>query len=204
MKGSLLKSWKNILPVLAYYLLFAVIFFAVSFLADSVLYFCGVGVMIAFAVPLSSMSVDERDGWDKFAVASGVGRGELAASRYIFALATVLSLSVPAAVLAALLPERVRQFASMLLLCGISLLVLSVALPLMHKYGVEKTRILLLVIVVVLFGAGIAFGWGFLLDEHASAAFPLFAVPAAALSLGTVCFAVSWLVCIRICRRKDL
>lgn len=202
MKGMLLKSWKNIAPLLAYYLAFVLIFFVVSILSKSNLYFCGVSVMLAFAVPTSAMSIDERDGWDKFAVASGTGRGELAVSRYIFSLLAMLPLWALAAGLSVILPERARQFASMLLFCGVSLFVPSLMLPLMHRFGVEKTRILLLVVVALLFGAGVAFG-GFFLQGEMQFSIPLFSIPTIVVALGTVCLAFSCIICIRICRCKD-
>lgn len=203
MKGLLLKSWKNIRPQLAYYLLFLAIGLVVSVLSESSLYFCCIGTIFVFSVTLSAMAYDERDGWDKFAVASGVRRGELALSRYAFGLLAMLSQWAMDAILSALLPDRARQFALLVLFCGISLLILALLLPLANKFGVERTRILSVTIAVALFGGGLAFGGFVLLGESAPDPFPLFAVPCAVLALGALCLAVSCPLCVRICRRKD-
>ena len=91
MRGLLLKSWKNILPTFAYYCFFTAVFFAVSIIAKELIYFGFVCVMLSVAVPVASMARDERDGWDKFALASGVTRQKFVLSGYLFALFVMLS-----------------------------------------------------------------------------------------------------------------
>ena len=86
MKGLLYKSWLNVKPVATYYIIFVVVFFLVSLLNGDPLYFAAICVMSGVAVPLASMTSDDKDGWEKFAAAAGISRARFAPGRYLFAL----------------------------------------------------------------------------------------------------------------------
>ena len=114
MRGLLLKSWKNILPTFAYYCFFTAVFFAVSIIAKELIYFGFVCVMFSVAVPTASMARDEQDGWDKFALASGVTRQKFVLSGNLFALlvmnATVWIIDVWGEHLAHAMRRKNREF----------------------------------------------------------------------------------------------
>lgn len=198
MRGLLLKSWKNILPTFAYYCFFTAVFFAVSIIAKELIYFGFVCVMFSVAVPVASMARDEQDGWDKFALASGVTRQKFVLSGYLFALLVMLFSWLLFIVLCAVTGATAENFALFLFFGGMSLLSSSVVLVLIHQFGVEKARILLIVAVVAV-GVGITsvlFG-----EDRVS--LPLFAMPAVVFAVGWAAFAVSCFVSGRICAKKD-
>ena len=148
MRGLLLKSWKNILPTFAYYCFFTAVFFAVSIIAKELIYFGFVCVMFSVAVPTASMARDEQDGWDKFALASGVTRQKFVLSGYLFALLVMLFSWLLFIVLCAVTGATAENFALFLFFAGASLFAASVVLVLVHKFGVEKTRVLQIVVFV--------------------------------------------------------
>ena len=205
MKGMLLKSWKNLYPSLGYYLFFFAVFFVVSALDKNPLYFSAVGVMAAVALPLASMARDESDGWDAFAVASGISRTGLAASRYLFALVCAAPVWLCSFLLLPLTRDRLEGLATILLFCGVSMLSVAVLMPLAFRFGVEKSRVLLLVVALLFFLLALALGILLFGEEFEGLrSLPLFALPGALLSLGVVSLAVSVPLGLRILRTKDL
>ncbi len=151
MKGMLLKSFKNILPTIAYYTFFMIVFYVVCILSKNIIYFSSVCVVLGISVPTSAYVVDEKDNWDKFALAAGITKNQVVRSRYLFAIMLLIPLWVLSAILIFILPMggRMENVIIFLLFDGIGLVLVSCLLPLEHKYGADKSRIVLLVLVVV-------------------------------------------------------
>lgn len=151
MKGLLLKNFKNILPTIAYYTFFMVVFYVVCILSKNIIYFSSVCVVLGISVPTSAYVVDEKDNWDKFVLAAGITKNQVVRSRYLFTIMLLLALWVLSAILIFILPvgERTENVIIFLLFGGIGLVMVSFMLPLEHKYGADKSRIVLLVLVVV-------------------------------------------------------
>ena len=204
MIGLLQKSWKNVRPVIGYYLFFGLLFFVVSAVGRDPLYFSVIGVLLAVAPSLASLSRDEADGWDAFAVAAGVSRARLALSRYLFALCCVAPAWAVSAALVFCAQDRLQALAVVLFFAGAGMIAASVMLPLCLRFGVEKARVLLIVVAILLFAAattGILF-FGEVRGGAEGA--PRFALPCAVLAAGVLAAAVSLLAGIRILQRKDL
>lgn len=205
MIGLLQKSWKNVRPVIGYYLFFGLLFFVVSAVGRDPLYFSVVGVLLAVAPSLTSLSRDEADGWDAFAVAAGVSRARLALSRYLFALCCVAPAWAVSAALVFCAQDRLRALAVVLFFAGAGMIAASVMLPLCLRFGVEKARVLLIVVAILLFAAATTNGILFFGEGRGGAeGAPHFALPCAVLAAGVLAAAVSLLAGIRILQRKDL
>lgn len=86
MKGTFLKDLMNLRGQFVYYGLIAVIFFVVAALTGNIYYFAGLSIFCGVVAPVSALAYDEKDNWDKFALASGVTRSSLALSRYLLGL----------------------------------------------------------------------------------------------------------------------
>lgn len=150
MKGLLLKNFKNIVPTIAYYAFFMAIFYVVCILSKNIIYFSSVSVVLGISVPTSSYMADEKDNWDKFVLAAGITKNQVVRSRYLFTIMILLALWVLSAILIFILPvgERTENMIIFLLFGGIGQVMVSFMLPLEHKYGADKSRIVLLVFVV--------------------------------------------------------
>ena len=118
MKGLLYKSWLNVKPVATYYIIFVVVFFLVSLLNGDPLYFAAICVMIGVAVPLASMTSDDKDGWEKFAVAAGISRARFALGRYLFALFCQLPGWLLSGLLVLLCEDKLAALATRLIASG--------------------------------------------------------------------------------------
>lgn len=90
MIGTILKDLKNLKGQIAYYVLLFAVFFVVSALSRNIYYSAGLSIFFGVLVPVTALSYDEKDNWDKFALASGISRRELALSRYVLGLAAFL------------------------------------------------------------------------------------------------------------------
>lgn len=201
MKGLLLKNFKNILPTLAYYCFFFIVCLVVSLITKEFIYAGCVCVMLSVAVPTASMTRDEQDKWDKFALSAGISRGKLVGSRYLFSIC----IFVPAWLLTAVVCLAVNgigeNFAQLVLFAGIGLIAVSVMLPLIHKFGVEKSRILLIIIIVAIFASVIAVVP--VLFGNVSAEFSFFIPLAVIVVVGAVAFCCSFFISRYICNKKD-
>ncbi len=204
MKGLLYKSWLNVKPVVLYYIIFVVVFFLVSLLNRDPLYFAAICVMIGVAVPLASMTSDDKDGWEEFAVAAGVSRTRFVLGRYLFALLSELPGWVLSAVLVLLCEDRLAALATVLFYCGAGLLTAALLLPLVFRFGVEKSRVLLVLVMVFVFAAALTVGILTFGEDAIVTGLPLFALPGAMLAFGVASVAVSLPVGVHIFKNKDL
>ena len=135
MKGLLYKSWLNVKPVATYYIIFVAVFFLVSLLNGDPLYFAAICVMIGVAVPLASMTSDDKDGWEKFAVAAGISRARFALGRYLFALFCQLPGWLLSGLLVLLCEDKLAALATVLFYCGAGLFAAALLLPLVFRLG---------------------------------------------------------------------
>lgn len=156
MLGCLIKDIKNILPILLYYVLIVAVFYAISAIVKNVYLFSGTLVFVAVMGPMQAFAYDEKDNWDKFALAAGVSRAELVFSRYILGLVFFAPIWLIGFTLLFFISADVLPV--LLMFGGAGLLVLSVCLPLIFKRGVENARaaymIVLLGVLAVCVGIG--------------------------------------------------
>ena len=149
MKGTFLKDLMNLRGQFVYYGLIAVVFFVVAALTGNIYYFAGLSIFCGVVAPVSALAYDEKDNWDKFALASGVTRRSLALSRYLLGLTLLVPVWALSFVLFALPSFRTSEnLYTVLAYGGLGLAVVDIVLPLVFKIGVEKARTIYIVIVV--------------------------------------------------------
>lgn len=155
MKGLLYKDllniWKSMRKLF-------IIFFMVAGMAGLADPTTGVAVgMLVFmgcSLPISSVAMDERSGWDRFAAASPLPRWMIVVSKYLLLLiyggtAFALSLALTAISCAVhRLPLTAEMFIPHVLVLAVALPAPSLTLPLVFKFGSEKGRLFLFVIVL--------------------------------------------------------
>ena len=158
MFGLILKDLKNVRGQILYYLIVFAVLAAVSIATNNV-YFMGGVSFLGVALPLSAISIDEKDGWDTFALASGITRFQLVMSRYLLAIASfviVLAVSFLLAAAGRLLDRG--AVVALLSFAGIGFLAADVMYPFIFKLGTEQARVVYLVFIAVgvLLGASVA------------------------------------------------
>lgn len=158
MKGLLIKDLysirqylKSILLILAFFALFSI------GLGDSAILLEGMIVMFFMMMTIYSFSADNLAKWDRYALSLPISRLEIVTSKYILSFflcltGTLLSLILVSAVLA-IKPLNNFDFTDHLLatasIFAISIFFSSVLLPLIFKFGVEKSRMFLILIFAI-------------------------------------------------------
>lgn len=165
-------------------------------------FFCALGVIYVIMLPMTTLSFDERSKWDSRALTMPVTRAQLVLSRYITALLAGLVLCGLGAVVIAVV-DGPDKAASSLGFYMLGVLMLSVAMPLMLKLGVDKARILVALCYLIPF---LALLLAEKLGMDVERAFAALADPASALiaaAADAVLLAVSVLLSMTIYRRKE-
>lgn len=194
-------------------------YYAVFFLVYGVMAASGIGFgvlaglvcVMGLTLPMSSIAYDEQARWDKFAASTPVGRGGIVAGKYLFVLITlaVTALFVAALTLALRLLGLVQEDIVELLLTiaactGVALVMNAVSLPLMLKFGAEKSRIISMAFFALVFGS--FFFVGFLVKNNFLVArrWLLSALPVLLAILAVGGFALSYCISRAIYEKKEL
>lgn len=148
MKGLLLKDFYALKSTLAMVGAMLVMVFIVGLISGNdfsmvTTYF----TIFAAILPFTSISLDERAGWNRYVLTTRASRNLIVASKYVMGLGLTLICIVLSAVtmLASANGEGVDLAALGMNLC-FALLIQAFSLPLMLRFGSEKARILLVVI----------------------------------------------------------
>lgn len=113
------------------------------------------GGMIAY----NSIAYDERSGWNRFVLTTAYSRKDYVLGKYLLALTGVLGgtaillLSDTAAVAMGRVAPEDRLLSGVPAIVVSTLLLISLALPLSFKYGIEKARILSYLMIGLLCGS---------------------------------------------------
>lgn len=161
MFGLVLKDYYVMRKSIRYYLAFLLIYgvlTAVGYFPYSIL--AGMVALMGLMLPMSSFAFDDQARWDKFAVSAPAGRRGVVGGKYLFALlgtaATALLISGILMVMSLLNFVETEVWWEPLAVVGscvcVTLLLDSLFLPFLVKFGAEKTRILSLLVFGAVFG----------------------------------------------------
>lgn len=161
MFGFVLKDFYVMRKNINYYFGFLVLYGVLSaagVFPYSVL--AGLVALVGLMLPMSSFAYDDQARWDKFAAATPAGRRGVVGGKYLFALLGTAAASVlVAAILTAMAllgtveAEVWWEPLAVVAACTcITLLLDSIFLPFLVKFGAEKARILSMLVFGVVFG----------------------------------------------------
>lgn len=152
MKAMILKDMLCLKKQMKSLLMVLLIWLVISAATSNGLFFSVLGVVYIIMLPMTTLSYDERAGWDSRALTMPVTRAQLVVGRYITALLAGLALCAVGAVVTAVMDGVDKAPASLgFFLLGV--LMLSVSMPVILKLGVEKGRLVVMLFYVVPFGA---------------------------------------------------
>ena len=198
----LLKEAFPIVALAVLFLLFTIIFgFSGGFLA-----LCIMLLVFAVKVVESTSIYDENDLWDSFVLTTAISRKEVIRSKYLLEiLFLALAFLTAAAVfllIVLLLPVVSGEswmFPMMIIGFGYALVYGSISIPVYLKFGVQKSRYISFILLVLSAGVyGVTFGFGMYLEFTASVIPLLIGVIAVSL----VVFCLSYQVSKRIYAKK--
>ena len=151
MLGLLVKDIMN-LKVQVKQILLVIVLYSVIFIPNGGSGFSGMMVMLSTILIITAIGYDDKARWDKYALTMPVSRRDLVVSKYLL----LLLLNITGAVLAlialgivGMVGNNTASFAEEVgglgVIAGLMLLMFSILMPLLFKYGVEKARLLMIV-----------------------------------------------------------
>lgn len=150
MKGLILKDLINlrrqgaiILVLLAFYAVIAVSSHDTSLLS-------GMIAVLAGLLPVTAISYDERAHWEKYALTMPVSRAQLVISKYLLGVifcAVAFAVTLISDLLLNTYSLSDSVFLS-LIFAGIGIVFMSLMLPVLFRFGVERGRFILFIILL--------------------------------------------------------
>jgi ABC-type transport system involved in multi-copper enzyme maturation permease subunit len=155
MRGLLLKDLINLKTYGRSVILIVTVFTAFAFFSDDSS-FTTTFISILFAImAITSMSYDELAKWNIYALSMPISRKELVLGKYLLAFILVC-LGVAISLIIAVIPVFMGNEADLLMLMltvltsgSVALIMLTILLPLVYKFGIEKSRIILFIVLFI-------------------------------------------------------
>ena len=142
------KQGKSVLAITGFYLVFAII-------TKNLSMFGAVSVCLSILLPITSMSYDEYNKWDRYALSMPLSRKTIVLSKYALGIMLNLVVSVVICAVNIILAFYLgginygEVITTTLGICGAGILFLSILLPVIYKFGVEKARLLMMIVFLV-------------------------------------------------------
>lgn len=125
------------------YLFIVIVWLVIAIYIKDSEFFSGVMIMFMMMVPLSAFAYDEHCKWDRLGLTMPVTRFQMVLAKYLLTGLVGVVVSVVSTIVSVLLNGKPGESigTSLVLFC-IGVIMASIVLPLIFKFGVEKGRIL--------------------------------------------------------------
>lgn len=210
MKALILKDFfllQKQLKIVLVVMLFYAVLFVPQGMMDMMPF---MAVMFGVMYVMTTMSFDETQKWDRYALCGPLSRLDMVRARYLTAMLLVVTAFVFGLLCYVLLPlfitaprPLLQSLATLSAVSLVGLLWLSVIIPLMYKFGAEKGRLLIMGAVLLPVGAVVLF------SKYAPPALTQFLLQhinyflAALLLLVVVALFISYKISLRIYNNKE-
>lgn len=147
MKGLLLKDFYMVKKYCKTYLLFALVFNAVSLAGNENLFFAFYPCLLSGMIPVTLLGYDERSKWNEYCSTLPYTKAQIVSGKYLMGLFVQIFVLILSGITQAVRMNISGGFVwnnylmLMSILLFISCIAASINLPFMFKYGVEKGRI---------------------------------------------------------------
>lgn len=152
MKGLLLKDIYGSKPIFKSLIFSLILFSVLGFFTGNIMYVTMMLSILSLSIVSSGMALDEQSGWNEYVLSLPVTRKDLVVEKYIFSLGLVLIFSI-LSLLISFLSLKLNgemnfeevfyvNIGTFLAICFL----ITILLPILFKYGVEKARIAMVVI----------------------------------------------------------
>lgn len=152
MKGLLIKDWKTLLKQTKVMLTMMALFACVPST-----YMSAFALFYAAMMPITALAYDERAKWDELAAMMPYTVKSIVGSKYALGLtlmAPVLALSVLFRLIVHSTPIVSEDTMALLITACLSLILMAIDLPFMFRFGVEKGRLIYILLTCVFIVAG--------------------------------------------------
>lgn len=219
MKAMLYADWLNFRQSIRSMLFILLVFAFTAFTWGKTMFFIMIVAMLSILLPATLCASDQAYGWDKLSLSLPILRREVVQSKFLLGLLVNLALFLLAAAMTAaysLVDPSTSMTENMLSLFAgelIALFLMGVMFAITFRFGVEKSRYILIAVVwiPILAMAGLvkfdiipgivdAINQGFYQLETASLGLPV----AAALLVCLAIYAVSYVISVHTYQKKEL
>ncbi len=155
MKGLILKDFYNLRKYGKTVLLISAFYVMLTFMMDNSNLFAGMIVLMFAITSVTSFAYDRQSGWDVYVQTLPVAAKDVVMSKYVLSLLLGLVGSLLALLIGWIngLIKNIPNFTEMLVtayaLLAIGMIFISILLPLVYKYGVERSRVIILAIIAI-------------------------------------------------------
>lgn len=141
MKGLILKDFITIKKQLRIYTVFIIFFAFTSIFSGDTSFLGGILCLYCAMIPVNTLAYDEMVKWDKYALSMPITRRDIILSKYFIGLISISIGLLIMTVFNLFLPVKEgNSFFISLIFFGLSIVFLSILLPVIFKFGVEKGR----------------------------------------------------------------
>ena len=200
MKGLLLKDWKTLLKQMKVMLAIMALFACVPGT-----YMSAFALFYAAMMPITALAYDERATWDELAAMMPYTVKSIVGSKYALGLTLVLpvlALSVLSRLIIHSMPIVSEETMSLLITAELSLILMAIDLPFMFHFGVEKGRLIYILLTCVFIVAGVNYA-GKLADAvNGIETAMVTTVPLLLLAAAVIALFISYLISVRVYRAR--
>lgn len=200
MRGLLIKDWKTLLKQMKVMLVIVVVFACIpgTYMAAFALFY-------AAMLPITALAYDERAKWDELAAMMPYTSQSIVGSKYVLGLTLVLpvlALSMLSRLLVHSTPLISEDTVSLLITACLSLILIAIDLPFMFHFGVEKGRLIYILLTCAFVLAGVNYA-GKLADMVSSFETAMVTtVPLLLLAAAVIALLLSYLISVRVYRAR--
>lgn len=202
MTGLILKDFLNLKRHSKIYLALIIFYFILGIANEEFTMLGSMITMMAVILPVTAMAYDEKNNWDRYVLTMPVSRKDLVLSRYILSLIFLIS-AFFMSILLSLLFGSDSFIEDVLVNSGIlafGIIIVSAIFPILFKYGVEKGRIFMMLVLFAPTAAIVLLSkLGFTLPDEESVKALLYFLPVIVAAVS----AVSILISISIYGKKE-
>ncbi len=151
MIGLVLKDLINLKKQLKIFIFMLVFYFIFSMTTKNGSMF-GTMVTLLFAMqPITALAFDEKANWDKYALAMPVSRAEIVISKYVLGILLSLFAALLNFIAQFLLGTEINvdNIIAVFVIFSVSIIFFSLLLPVIFKFGVEKGRLLMFIVLML-------------------------------------------------------
>lgn len=155
MKGLILKDFYNLRKYGKTVLLISAFYVMLTFMMDNSNLFAGMIVLMFAITSVTSFAYDRQSGWDVYVQTLPVAAKDVVLSKYLLSFLLGLIGGLLALLMGWLngLIKNIPNFTEMLVtayaLFAIGMIFISILLPLVYKFGVERSRVIILAIIAI-------------------------------------------------------
>ncbi|ATD54156.1 ABC-2 transporter permease [Clostridium chauvoei] len=147
MSGLILKDLLNLKKQSKVYIAFIIFYGFLAFTSKDTSFLNGVICIFCAMLPITALAYDERSNWDRYALSMPINRKDIIISKYLLGiLCSFLGFII--CFLFNIFSNSLSKetLALSLLFFGISIILISILLPILFKFGVEKGRLIMMIV----------------------------------------------------------